>query len=79
MGVKLVEAFRDSLVVVQQVFKICQCYNGFLKAYLDKCLEIISSFDEFMIRHIPREDNEKANSLAQQASAYVAMKKYFHI
>ena len=36
MGVKYVEAFGDSLLVVQQVSKVCQCYNGSLNAYLDK-------------------------------------------
>ena len=79
MGVKHVEAFGDSLLVVQQVSKVCQCYNGVLNAYLDKCLDIISYFDEFMIQHIPREDNEKANTLAQQASGYNVTKKYFNI
>ena len=49
MGVKHVEAFGDSLLVVQQVFKVCQCYNGALNAYVDKCLDIISCFDEFVI------------------------------
>ena len=79
MGVKHVEAFGDSLLVVQQVSKVCQCYNGSLNAYLDKCLDIISSFDEFIIKHIPREENGKANTLAQQASGYNVMKKYFNI
>ena len=65
MGVKHVEAYGDSLLVVQQVSKVCQCYNSSLNAYLDRCLDIISCFDEFVIRHIPREENEKANSLAQ--------------
>jgi len=32
-----------------------------------------------VIRHIPREDNEQANALAQQASGYAIVKKYFHI
>ena len=79
MGVKHVEAFGDSLLVVQQVSKICQCYNGSLNAYLDKCLDIISSFDEFIIKHIPREENGNANTLAQQASGYNVTKKYFNI
>ena len=70
MGMKHVEVFGDSLLVVQQVSKVCQCYNGYLNAYLDKCLGIISSFDEFIIKHIPREENGKANTLAQQASGY---------
>ena len=79
MGVKHVEAFGDSLLVVQQVSKVCQCYNGSLNAYLDKCLDIISSFDEFIIKHIPSEENGKANTLTQQASGYNVTKKYFNI
>jgi ribonuclease HI len=57
MGVKHVEAYGDSLLVVQQVSKVCQCLNGFLNAYLDKCLDIISYMDEFVIYHVPREEN----------------------
>ena len=79
MGMKHVEAFGDSLLVVQQVSKVCQCYNRALNAYLDICLDIISCSDEFVIRHIPREDNEKANALAKQASGYNVTKKYFNI
>ena len=79
MGVKHVEVFGDSLLMVQQVSRICQCYNGALNAYLDKFLDIISYFDEFVIRHISREDNENANALAQQTSGYNVMKKYFNI
>jgi hypothetical protein len=31
MGVKHVEAYGDSLLVVQQVSKVCQCLNRFFK------------------------------------------------
>jgi len=78
LGVKHIEIFGDSLLVVQQVSKVCQCYNGSLNVYLDKCFKIISYFDEFVIRHIPREENGRANGLAKQASDY-AVVKYFHI
>jgi hypothetical protein len=63
--------------VVQQVSKVCQYYNGSLHAYLDRCLDIISCFDELVIQHIPREDNRKANALAQQASGYNVTKNIF--
>ena len=79
MGIKHVEAFGDSLLVVQQVSKVCQCYNGLLNAYLDRCFDIIASFDEFTIKHIPREENGKANTLAQKASGYIVAKKYFYL
>ena len=77
MGMKHVETYRDSLLVVQQISKVCQCYSGSLNAYLDKCFEIISFFDEFVIRHIPRAKNGEA--IARQASSYVVVKQYFHI
>ena len=76
---KHVEAFGDSLLVVQQVSKVCQCYYGSLNAYLDRCLDIISCFDEFVIRHILRDSNKKANALTQQASGYDVTKKYFNM
>jgi ribonuclease HI len=76
MGVKHVEAYGDSLLVVQQVSKVCQCLNGFLNAYLE-CLDIISCLDEFVIYHVPREENPRANALAQQASSYNVRKKNF--
>ena len=40
---------------------------------------LISSFDEFIIKHISREENGEANTLAQQASGYNVTKKYFNI
>ena len=30
---KHVEVYGDSLLVVQQVYKVCQCYNGSLNVY----------------------------------------------
>jgi ribonuclease HI/probable phosphoglycerate mutase len=77
IGVRHVEAYGDSLLVVQQVSKVCQCINGSLNAYLDICLDIISCMDEFVIYHVPREENSKANALAQQASGYMFKKEIF--
>ena len=77
MGVKHVEAYGDSLLVVQQVSKVCQCLDEILNAYLNKCLDIITIFDEFVIYHVPRVENPRANALAQQASDYDVRKKNF--
>jgi hypothetical protein len=49
----------------------------FLNAYLDKFLDIISCMDEFVIYHVPREENPRANALAQQASGYNVRKRNF--
>jgi ribonuclease HI len=77
MGVKHVEAYGDSLLVVQQVSKVCQCLSDSLNAYLRKCLDIIYCMDEFVIYHVPWEESLKANSLAHQAYGYNVQKRNF--
>jgi hypothetical protein len=49
IGVKYVKAFGDSLLVMQQVASVFQCFDGSLNAYLDKCLKIIVVFDDFTV------------------------------
>jgi hypothetical protein len=48
-------------------------------SYRDKCLDIIKLFDMFSIKHIPREENSRANRLAQQASGYVVTQGVFWV
>jgi ribonuclease HI len=64
MGVKHVEAFSDSLLVMQQVAGVLQCSNGSLNVYLDKCLEIISLFIDYTVHHIFRNKNTVVNDSA---------------
>jgi hypothetical protein len=45
-----------------------QCFDGLLNACLDKCLEIITLFDVFIVQHVTRDEIIVANDLAQQAS-----------
>jgi hypothetical protein len=66
MGVKHVETFGDSLLVIQQVVDVYQCFDGSLNLYLDKCLEIIAIFDDFTVQHVSR----VMNDLPQQASGF---------
>jgi hypothetical protein len=79
MGVKHVEAFKDSLLVMQQVAGIYQCFDGFLNAYLDKCLEIIALFDDFIVQHVSRDENTVMNDLAQQASGFQSNQGKFYV
>jgi hypothetical protein len=80
MKLRHVEAFGNSLLVVQQVSGECQCLDGSLNAYLDKCLDVIKfNIDEFYIHHIPRHENCRANDLAQGASGYNVQSKNFHV
>ena len=48
LGVKYVEV---NLLVVQQVSKVCQCFNRSLNAHLNKCLEIVSYFNKFVMTY----------------------------
>jgi ribonuclease HI len=70
MDIKYLEAFGDSLLVVQQITGMFQCFDGLLNVYLDKCLEIIALFDDCTIKHISRDENTVANDLVQQASGF---------
>jgi hypothetical protein len=45
-----------------------ECRNGILRNYYEECKEILKSFQLVILQHIPRENNEEANRLAQSAS-----------
>jgi small nuclear ribonucleoprotein (snRNP)-like protein len=70
MGMKHVEALQDSLLVVQQIAGTFQCFDRSLNAYLDKCLEIVTLFDDFTVQHVSRDENIVVNDLAQLASGF---------
>jgi hypothetical protein len=55
---------------MQQIAGTFQCLDGSSNAYLDKCLEIISLFNDFIVQHVSRDENTVANDLAQQASSF---------
>jgi hypothetical protein len=57
MSIKHVKAFEDSLLVVQQVVDVFQCFDKSLNTYLDKCLKIIALFNDFTVQHVFRDEN----------------------
>jgi ribonuclease HI len=78
LKVRYVEAFGNSLLVVQQVSGECQCLEGSLNAYHDKYLDVVKfNFDEFCIHHIPRHENCRANDLVQGASVIMCKARIF--
>jgi hypothetical protein len=79
IGARHIEAFGDSLLVVQQVSKVFQCFDKSLNVYHDTCLDIIATLDYFSIAHISRHENCRANELAQQASGYHVHHGVFYI
>jgi hypothetical protein len=79
LGERDVDVFRDSNLIVQQIRGDSQCLDGVLNFYWDRCLDIIKLFDTFSIKHIPHEENSRANQLAQQASCYVVSQRVFWV
>lgn len=79
MGVKGLDAFGDSLLVVQHVKGEFQCLDGLLRSYLDNCMDLVKKMDTFSISHVPRSKNGRANFLAQQASGYNVERGQFFI
>jgi ribonuclease HI len=78
MGVNHVRAFGDSQLIVEQVLEEYQCLDGSIISYLEKCWNIIHSFDEFNIRHISSVEICRAKNLAQDTSGYRIKRDKFH-
>jgi ribonuclease HI len=79
LGARDVYLFGDSNLIVQQIKGDSQCLYGVLNSYQDRCLDIIKLFDTFSIKHIPWEENNQPNWLAQQASGYVVSQGIFWV
>nr|GEU29964.1 putative ribonuclease H-like domain-containing protein [Tanacetum cinerariifolium] len=61
-------AFVDSKLVASQVEESYEAKSKKTKKYKEKALEMIRSFNNFQISHIPREDNKKAEALSNLAA-----------
>ena len=79
IGATHIEAFGDSLLVVQHISMNFICFDKSLNIYLDKCLDIIYISDCFSIAHIFRHEIWRANELAQKASGYHVDSSMVHI
>ena len=67
LGYRVVEAVGDSELVVKQVGGDWRCRAENLKPLHEEVLEVAESFDDFEIRHVPREENAEADALANEA------------
>jgi ribonuclease HI len=65
-----IEIFGDSGLVIKQLNGQYECKNDILRNYYEECKEILKSFQLVILQHIPRDNNEEANRLAQSASGY---------
>ncbi|WP_158600477.1 ribonuclease HI family protein [Haloarcula sp. Atlit-7R] len=65
--VKHVEVEGDSQLVVKQITDEWGTNDDKLKKLRDRARELASQFKSFSIQHVPREQNEKADELVDQA------------
>ena len=77
IGATHIEAFGDSLLVVQHISMDFVCFDESLNIYLDKCLNIISLSNCFSIAHIFRHDIEEQMSWHSKHPAIMLIMVYF--
>jgi len=56
--------------VINQLLSLYECKDDILRKYYEECRELFNSFSSVIIKHIPRNQNQEANRLAQSASGY---------
>ncbi|XP_059428515.1 uncharacterized protein LOC132162275 [Corylus avellana] len=69
MGAEFVELRSDSQVIVGHIQGEFEARGGKMKQYLSKVQNLQKAFKKFCIIKIPREENERADQLAQRTSA----------
>lgn len=67
LGASQVEIRSDSELVVRQINGKYRVKNTALKPLYQQVKQLQGSFDSFTISHVPREQNQEADSLANQA------------
>ena len=65
----------DSELVVRQIKGEYRAKDETLKAYLEFANQLLSEFDKYEVKHIPREKNKAADRLANQAIDRAALEK----
>ncbi|GFS34966.1 hypothetical protein Acr_00g0037010 [Actinidia rufa] len=70
LGAQSLEVFSDSQLVVNQVQGDYLAKDSRMIAYLGEVKTLSSKIKEFKINQIPREDNKKADALANLASTF---------
>ncbi|XP_019250944.1 PREDICTED: uncharacterized protein LOC109229847 [Nicotiana attenuata] len=69
MGVEVIETKCDSLLVVNQVNKTIEAREGRMQRYLGKLHVTLHRFKEWILQHVPREQNSEADALANLESS----------
>jgi len=67
LAAREIELFLDSELVVRQIEGVYRVKNPGLKPLFDQAKERLRRFDKVTINHVPREENQRADQLANQA------------
>lgn len=66
-SVQTFEVIMDSEVVARQILGIYECRAPHLKPLYEAAMELIWQIPNFTIRNVPREENEEADRLSNEA------------
>lgn len=69
MKARNINVYGDSQLVLKQVNGIYGCHSLALASYFIVMVQLLDEFDQVLLNHVPRENNKKANHLAQVASS----------
>ncbi|MEE8622235.1 MAG: reverse transcriptase-like protein, partial [Syntrophobacteria bacterium] len=67
LGVKRIEIFSDSELVVRQLSGKYKVRNPRLRSLFDQAVSRLQQFDDYAIFHVGRELNQQADRLANEA------------
>jgi len=70
LGVRRLDVWGDSQLVVNQVMKESSCHDPKMEAYCKLVRRVEDKFDGLELNHIARRFNEDADELAKMASAW---------
>ena len=74
MGASRIEVRGDSELIVKQITHEYKCIKGSLLKYFVTATRLLEHFEVADIRHVPKNENQEANELAQIASGYKMFK-----
>ena len=68
MGATEVQVFMDSELAVRQINGQYKVRHENIKPLYEEAVSLLSTFDKFSIRHIPREQNKRADALSKEGT-----------
>ncbi len=66
LGATEAEIYLDSELLVRQINGVYKVRHENLKPLFDKSVRLLRRFSKFTVRHVPREQNQKADALSKK-------------